>query len=72
MKRKLSTMKHRAISLIRLILHKIISENNFGFVWDNLAEAVALKCRERTSFGMKIDAAIIDEDGKILGSFHDE
>ena len=51
---------------------KSISENNFGFVWDNVAEAVALKCRERTSFGMKIDATIIDEDGKILGSFHNE
>ncbi|MBQ9419563.1 MAG: cobalamin biosynthesis protein CbiD [Synergistaceae bacterium] len=49
---------------------KIIRENNFDFVWNNIAERISLKCRERTFAKMKIDVFIIDDDGKILGSFH--
>ena len=46
---------------------KIIDENNFNFVWNNIAKIILHKCRERTFNKMIFDVVIIDNEGKILG-----
>lgn len=51
---------------------EIINSKNFNFVWDNIAKIISLKCRERIFYKLRIDTAIIDNDGKVLGSFYDE
>ena len=50
---------------------EIINENNFNFVWNNIAEIISLKCRERTFNKMIFDVYIIDNEGKILGAEHE-
>ena len=51
---------------------KILDENNFNFIWNNIAEIISIKCSERTFYKMIFDIFIIDNDGKILGAFHNE
>ncbi|MBR1487142.1 MAG: cobalamin biosynthesis protein CbiD [Synergistaceae bacterium] len=50
----------------------LIEAAKFNFVWDNVAAVIAKKCRERTLYKIKFDVFIIDNEGKILGSFKDE
>ena len=51
---------------------KIIHENNFDFVWNNIAGIISKKCAERTFNKIKFDVFFIDSAGEILGSFYDE
>lgn len=50
----------------------IIKSEQLEKVWDNIAEAVSKKCRERTHYNMKVDAVFFDAEGKVMGAFYDE
>ncbi len=48
----------------------IIRAEGFCGVWENIAEVIARKCRERTNDALKVDAVLFDDEGKILGASH--
>lgn len=64
--------------LVRKIYHsnttneavEIIKAEGFGKVWDNIAEVISKKCRERTNETMKIDVIFFDSEGEILGAYY--
>ena len=49
---------------------EIIKSEGFGKVWNNIAEAISQKCRERTNDTMKIDVIFFDNEGEILGAYY--
>lgn len=46
---------------------EIVKASGFANVWNDLAEIVARKCRERTGGKLKVDAVFVDSSGKVLG-----
>ncbi len=65
--------------IIRRIYHsntvneaiEIVKSEGFFRVWNNIAETVSRKCKERTHYVMKVDTVIIDGSGGILGVYHE-
>jgi cobalt-precorrin-5B (C1)-methyltransferase len=46
----------------------ILKEENLGFLWTNIAEVTAERCRERMFGGLAVETAFIDNSGVILGA----
>ena len=48
---------------------EIISSENFNHVWNDIAREISIRCSTRTRNEIKIDVAIINLKGEVLGRF---
>lgn len=47
---------------------RLVEENGLCFLWARLAQIVAKRCTERSFGALPVEAAFIDNDGKMLGA----